>query len=229
MPASSRKNVVRGSHYHTLGVPVGASPQEIKQAYRRLVKEHHPDTSREESDRIREINAAYHVLKHRDTRSAYDRQIQAAQRETSNVNVGQPQATVTDEAVARHRWIQQVYTPLNRTLASLLNSLKPQLNALAADPFDPELTNAFEIYLQNAGDQLSKAQTQFRQSPNPSSLAGVASRLYYALNHLEDGLDELNYFTMNFDDRHLHTGQELFHRARGLRSEAMEALKSSAL
>jgi molecular chaperone DnaJ len=229
MPAPSRKNFVRGSHYHTLGVPVGASTQEIKQAYRRLVKEHHPDTSREESERIREINAAYHVLKHQDTRTAYDRQIQFAQRESPNVHVGQPQVTVTDEAFAREQWVQRVYTPLNRTLASLLNSLKPQLNALAADPFDPELTDAFEVYLQNAGDQLSKAQSQFRQMPNPSSLAGVASRLYYALNHLEDGLDELNYFTMNFDDRHLHTGQELFRRARGLRSEAMETLKSTAL
>jgi len=44
--------------------------------------------------------------------------------------------------------------------------------------------------------------------PNPPSVAGAAAHLYYCLNHVGDGLDELDYFrsTMSY----LHMGQELF-------------------
>lgn len=43
--------------------------------------------------------------------------------------------------------------------------------------------------------------------------AGIASHLYHCLNAISDGIEELNYFTLNFDDHHLHTGQELWRRA----------------
>lgn len=110
----------------------------------------------------------------------------------------------------------------------MLSSLKPQLNALAADPFDPDLLESFEAYLEECGQKLAQAQQIFRRLPNPSSFGGVASRLYYALNHLEDALEELKYFPLNFDERHLHTGQELFRRAKGLRLEAMDVYAKSS-
>ncbi len=212
------------THYEALGIPRTATAGDIKRAYRELVKKHHPDASHIESERIRYINAAYDVLKHPDTRQRYDRQIQTVERDLHPIP-RQPQATVSDEAAAQQQWIRAVYTPLNRALAKLLNSLKPELNALSADPFDPDLTADFEAYLDECDQTLERAQTLFRQSQNPSSFAGVASRLYHVLNHLEDALDELRYFTLNFDARHLHTGQELFRRAKGLRAEAIDAFK----
>ncbi len=215
-----------GSHYETLGIRMTATADDIKQAYRRLVKQHHPDTSQVESNRIRQINAAYEVLKHPDTRQDYDRQLHRTQRGI-RYTPRKPQATVSDEAAAQQQWIKLVYTPLNQALSRILNSLKPELNALSADPFDPDLMGDFESYLEKSDQLLTKAKHLFRQRPNPSSFAGVAARLYYVLNHLEDALDELHYFTLNFDVRHLHTGQELFHRAKGLRAEAMAAFKSS--
>ncbi|MEN9229787.1 MAG: DnaJ domain-containing protein [Thermostichus sp. DG02_5_bins_236] len=223
--------VVSGSHYDTLGVSALATAAEIKRAYRHLVKHHHPDSllakkDRATSERIRQINAAYTVLKDPQARRDYDHQLHPSRNPPRPQPTGSPGETVSHEATAREVWIRQVYTPLNRVLGPLLSSLKPQLNALAADPFDPDLLDAFVGYLEECSQKLAQAQQIFRRIPNPSSLGGVASSLYYSLNHLEDALEELNYFPLNFDDRHLHTGQELFRRAKGLRTEAMDAYAS---
>lgn len=210
--------MAKGNHYHTLGVGQTASVEEIKHAYRRLVKLHHPDTTQGDNDHIRRINEAYAVLKHSESRQAYDCQITPAPTLS-------PQGTVSNEATAQEIWLQQVYSPLSRILVQILNSLKPQLHELAADPYDEQLLEAFEGYVVDSKEQLLRAQQVFRRAPNPGSFAGVASRLYYALNHLEDALDELRYFSLNLDDRHLHVGQELFGRAKYLRTEASQALR----
>jgi DnaJ-class molecular chaperone len=54
--------------YHVLGVPCDASPEELQDAYRRLVKLHHPDRSGGSAERFLEIQAAYAAV--RDRRSA---------------------------------------------------------------------------------------------------------------------------------------------------------------
>jgi molecular chaperone DnaJ len=222
------------SHYEVLGVSMQATAAEIKRAYRRLVKYYHPDSLLAKKDqaaaeRIRQINAAYAVLRDPQARREYDRQLLASQTWRRSQPIASPPPTVSQEALLREDWIRQVYTPLNRLLGSLLASLKPQLNALSADPFDPELLAAFGLYLEECAQKLAQAQQIFRRLPNPSSLGKVASCLYYALNHLEDALEELSHFPLNFDDRHLHTGQELFRRAQELRREASQAYAKSSL
>ncbi|MGQ9836926.1 MAG: J domain-containing protein [Cyanobacteriota bacterium] len=219
---------VSASHYDILGVSALATAAEIKHAYRRLVKHHHPDSllakkDHATSERIRRINVAYTVLKDPQSRRDYDQQLNSRRTPPRPQPTGSPCETVSHEATAREVWIRQVYRPLNRVLGPLLSSLKPQLNALAADPFDPDLLDAFVGYLEECSQKLAQAQQIFHCIPNPSSFGRVASSLYYSLNHLEDALEELNYFPLNFDERHLHTGQELFRRAKGLRTEAMNA------
>jgi curved DNA-binding protein len=56
--------------YSILGVTPGASDAEIKSAYRKLVKEHHPDTGGD-GERFAQINAAYDNIKSADTRSEF--------------------------------------------------------------------------------------------------------------------------------------------------------------
>jgi curved DNA-binding protein CbpA len=64
-------------YYALLNVPENASQRVIKSAYRRLVKSLHPDTHPRDPEaerRLKRINAAYHVLKQKESRAAYDRQ-----------------------------------------------------------------------------------------------------------------------------------------------------------
>ncbi|MBI1237998.1 MAG: molecular chaperone DnaJ [Alphaproteobacteria bacterium] len=62
--------------YDVLGVKRGASVEELKSAYRKLVKEHHPDKNPDDPTceaKIKELNEAYDVLKDPEKRAAYDR------------------------------------------------------------------------------------------------------------------------------------------------------------
>lgn len=61
-------------YYAALGVARDASADEIKKAYRKLAREHHPDMSKASGAeaRFKEIGEAYAVLKDAEKRAAYD-------------------------------------------------------------------------------------------------------------------------------------------------------------
>ncbi|NUP74525.1 MAG: J domain-containing protein [Sinomonas sp.] len=60
------------SHYEVLGVAVTASAQEIKAAYRRAARMHHPDHGGDPAA-FRQVTLAYEVLSNPKRREAYDR------------------------------------------------------------------------------------------------------------------------------------------------------------
>jgi curved DNA-binding protein len=61
-------------YYAALGVERGATPDEIKKAYRRLAQKYHPDVSKEPGAEVRfkEVAEAYQTLKDPEKRAAYD-------------------------------------------------------------------------------------------------------------------------------------------------------------
>jgi DnaJ-class molecular chaperone len=62
-------------YYQILGVGRNASEKDIKQAYRRLARKHHPDVNpgdKSAEARFKEINAAYEVLSNAEKRKKYD-------------------------------------------------------------------------------------------------------------------------------------------------------------
>jgi DnaJ-class molecular chaperone len=62
-------------YYQILGVNRSASEKDIKQAYRRLARKHHPDVNpgdKSAEARFKEINAAYEVLSNPEKRKKYD-------------------------------------------------------------------------------------------------------------------------------------------------------------
>ncbi|MBM3451396.1 MAG: molecular chaperone DnaJ [Armatimonadetes bacterium] len=63
-------------YYDVLGVARDATADQIKQAYRRLAREHHPDVRRDDphaEERFKEINEAFGILSDERRRSRYDR------------------------------------------------------------------------------------------------------------------------------------------------------------
>src|SRR6201993_2845430 len=63
-------------YYETLGVKREASDDEIKKAYRKLARQHHPDRNpgdKQAETRFKEVQDAYDVLSDKTKRAQYDR------------------------------------------------------------------------------------------------------------------------------------------------------------
>jgi DnaJ-class molecular chaperone len=56
--------MAKRDYYEVLGVPRGASEDDLKSAFRRLARQYHPDVSSEPDaeEKFKEINEAYAVL-----------------------------------------------------------------------------------------------------------------------------------------------------------------------
>ena len=62
-------------YYQTLGVSKSATQAEVKTAFRKLARQHHPDTAKDKKvaeEKFKEINEAYEVLGDPEKRKRYD-------------------------------------------------------------------------------------------------------------------------------------------------------------
>lgn len=225
------------NYYEILQIEINASATEIKQAYRRLAKEFHPDSNHKNAhhDLITKLNAAYEVLSDVKNRRIYDQQLN--QKFANAVNYRQEKSYSASAYYQQNRqqqkqrdfskfqWLKEVYFPVNHLIFEIIMPLEREIEDLSADVFDDELMLIFTNYLNNCYQGFNHARNILSSQPNPSLYAGIAANLYYGLNHISDGIEELERFTITYDDYYLHTGRELFNLAEEINQEAAQMME----
>ena len=200
--------------YDELGVSSHASAEEIKAAYRQLVKQHHPDAGGDDQ-RMLALNAAWEVLGDAERRRSFDRtrasRTTAAPQDLSQARRAHGQAVSADGALVE--WLSQVYSPIDRLLGEVINPFPAQLKALSADPYDDALMEAFCGYLERSVQKLERVKTLFQSLPTPASVRGFGLSVYHCFSEVEDALQELERYTMGYVDSYLRDGREMLREA----------------
>ncbi|MEI7666664.1 MAG: DnaJ domain-containing protein [Synechococcaceae cyanobacterium ELA263] len=216
-------------HYAVLGVSPLATVAQIKAAYRALVKLHHPDLGGD-AQRILALNAAWEALRDGPRRRSYDASCGVNEPGTSEAgpvpdasSPGRPRrqrGAASDEQLLV--WLQQVYGPIDRLLAQVINPFPAQLRALSADPYDDRLMAEFCAFLEQGQARLEKVVALYRSMACPRSAQGFGLSLYHCLSQVQDALGELERYTMGYVDSYLHDGREMLREAKRRRSLLQE-------
>ena len=227
---------MKNDAYENLGVSNTASSEEIKIAYRNLVKKYHPDIGGSK-EKILVINAAWEILKDKKKRDLYDLQrgnrksevaeARARANRSAYANCAtkeyQGRAAAMEDAILK--WLNEVYSPINRLLGQILKPFSSQIKMLSADPYDDDLMNVFSEYLEESQKKLDKVEKIFRSTKAPKSIDGFALTLYQCLSQVQDGFVELERYTMGYVDNYLHDGREMLREATKRRKELQEQRK----
>ena len=229
LPLASRHSA--SDPYQVLGLASSASAAEIKAAYRALVKQHHPDAGGDEH-RILELNAAWEVLGDADRRAEHDRRHHASRHDADgsttarSAAAGRAARRATAQAARGDAellaWLQQVYAPIDRLLAQVINPFPAQLRALSADPYDDQLMEAFCHFLEQSQARMEKVEALYRSLAAPASAQGFSLSVYHCLSQVQDALSELERYTMGYVDSYLRDGREMLREAKQRRSRLQE-------
>jgi len=224
----------KANYYEVLGVSPSVSREEIKLAYRQLVKTLHPDLSyRDKSDnqvvaeteQMIHINEAYATLIDNEKRAQYNSTvIQSSAR--SQVRMPTHVQDSLDEEKATELYLRKVFHPLSRSIVSILKKYKSKLKALAQDLYDEVLLAEFAAYVDEIESTLRKASNGFTDNPAPLTLKNAVNWMRHAIAQAADGLDELRYFCLNYDYDHLAMADNLFKIAIEHSSKAMSIARA---
>jgi molecular chaperone DnaJ len=208
----------KATYYDVLGVTPGVSREEIKLAYRQLVKSLHPDLSYldksnhqvvAETEQMMHINEAYATLIDSEKRAHYNSTVIQSHRRSQVAMPTHVQDSL-DEEKATERYLRQVFHPLTRSIVNILKKYKQRLKILAQDLYDEVLLEEFALYVDEIEHTLRKASNGFTENPAPWTLKNAVNWMRHCIAQAADGLDELRFFCQNFDYDHLAMADNLF-------------------
>ena len=196
---------MRKDPYQILKVHPSAKLEEIKKAYRKLVKIHHPDKGGDSAVML-EVNSAWETLKkkHKDlnlnkvNNSKVYKQNEY-KRETKNYSKSED----------IKKWFQSIYLPIDKLLGQIINPLGSKIRDLSADPYDQILMDSFCLYLEESKNKITKIKKIYTSFRSPSIIRDFSLDLYHCLSHVEDGINELERYTMGYVDNYLHDGKAM--------------------
>ena len=196
---------MRKDPYQILKVHPSAKLEEIKKAYRKLVKIHHPDKGGDSAVML-EVNSAWEILKKKhkdlnlnkvDNSKIYNQN--EYKRETNNYSKSED----------IKKWFQNIYIPIDKLLGQIINPLGSKIRDLSADPYDEILMDSFCLYLEQSKNKITKIKEIYTSFACPSIIRDFSLDLYHCLSHVEDGINELERYTMGYVDNYLHDGKAM--------------------
>ena len=84
-----------------------------------------------------------------------------------------------------------------------------KIRDLSADPYDEILMDSFCLYLEQSKNKITKIKKIYTSFACPSIIRDFSLDLYHCLSHVEDGINELERFTMGYVDNYLHDGKAM--------------------
>ncbi len=191
--------------YKILKVHPSAKLEDIKQAYRKLVKIHHPDKGGD-SARMLEVNSAWEILKKKHKDLDLDK---VNNSKVYNHNEYKRETNNYSKSEDLKKWFHNIYLPIDKLLGQIINPLGSKIKDLSADPYDQILMDNFCLYLEKSKNKITKIKKIYTSYASPSIIRDFSLDLYHCLSHVEDGINELERYTMGYVDDYLHDGKAM--------------------
>ena len=196
--------------YQILKVHPNTKIEDIKKAYKELVKIHHPDKGGDLKVML-EINAAWEVLKKTNKNLNLN--------EVNNSKIYKQKKYKKDidnysQSEDIKNWFQNIYLPIDKLLGQIINPLSSNIKDLSADPYDEILMDSFCLYLEKSKNKIKKVKIIYTSMSSPSLVKDFSLDLYHCLSQVEDGLNELERYTMGYVDNYLHDGKSMILEAK---------------
>ena len=191
--------------YQILKVHPSAKLEEIKKAYRKLVKIHHPDKGGDSAVML-EINSAWEILKKKHKDLNFNK---VNNSKVYNQNEYKRESNNYSNSEDIKKWFQNIYLPIDKLLGQIMNPLISKIRDLSADPYDQILMDSFCLYLEESKKKITKIKKIYTSFASPSIIRDFSLDLYHCLSHVEDGINELERYTMGYVDNYLHDGKAM--------------------
>ncbi len=191
--------------YQILKVHPSSKLEEIKKAYRKLVKIHHPDKGGDSAVML-EINSAWEILKKKHTDLNFNT---VNNSKVYNQNEYKRESNNYSNSEDIKKWFQNIYLPIDKLLGQIMNPLSSKIRDLSADPYDQILMDSFCLYLEESKKKITKIKKIYTSFASPAIIRDFSLDLYHCLSHVEDGVNELERYTMGYVDNYLHDGKAM--------------------